>query len=116
MLVKLVVKAFGGIWNLKSLCNSTSNPVFRKFYRGVYFYFFESKGAFIGRGSYFKSIPHFPHGFSGIFISAGAKIGKECVIFHHVTIGSNTLPGSKGYGAPTIGDNCYIGAGAKIIG
>lgn len=23
---------------------------------------------------------------------------------------------SKGYGAPTIGDNCYSGAGAKIIG
>ena len=26
------------------------------------------------------------------------------------------IPGSKNQGAPTIGDNVYIGAGAKIIG
>jgi serine O-acetyltransferase len=38
------------------------------------------------------------------------------VIFHHVSIGSNTLYDSGGIGAPTIGDNCYLGAGAKIVG
>ena len=58
----------------------------------------------------------FPHELYGIFISQGAKIGKNCVIFHQVTIGSNTLEDSKGKGAPTIGNNVYIGAGAKIIG
>jgi len=26
------------------------------------------------------------------------------------------LTDSKGFGAPEIGDNCYIGAGAKIVG
>ncbi len=52
----------------------------------------------------------------GIFISGGAKIGKNCTIFQQVTIGSNTLKGSKKIGAPIIGDNVYIGAGAKIIG
>ena len=52
----------------------------------------------------------------GIFISGGAKIGRNCVIFQQVTIGSNTLVDSKGLGAPQIGDSCYIGAGAKIIG
>jgi len=57
-----------------------------------------------------------PHGLFGIYISFGAKVGKNCVIFNNVTIGSNTLSDSKGYGAPTIGDNVYIGAGAKIIG
>ena len=57
-----------------------------------------------------------PHGFHGIFISLNAKIGKNCVIFQHVTIGSNTLPNSKSGGAPTVGDNVYIGAGAQIIG
>lgn len=57
-----------------------------------------------------------PHGLFGIYISFGAKVGKNCVIFNNVTIGSNTLKDSKGYGAPTIGDNVYIGAGAKIIG
>ncbi len=58
----------------------------------------------------------FPHGLNGIFISKGAKIGKNCVTFQQVTIGSNTLADSKNRGAPTIGDNVYIGAGAKIIG
>ena len=57
-----------------------------------------------------------PHGFYGIFISSGAKIGTGCTIFQHVTIGSNTLLDSKNSGTPTIGNNVYIGAGAKIIG
>ena len=57
-----------------------------------------------------------PHGLAGIFISYGAKIGPGCTIFHQVTIGSNTLPDSRGAGAPVIGENVYIGAGAKIIG
>jgi len=57
-----------------------------------------------------------PHGLAGIFISYGAKIGEGCTIYHQVTIGSNTLPDSRGQGAPTIGSNVYIGAGAKIIG
>ena len=57
-----------------------------------------------------------PHGLTGIFISRGAVIGKECVIFHQVTIGSNTLKDTKRKGAPKIGNNCYIGVGAKIIG
>lgn len=61
-------------------------------------------------------VPTFPHGLTGVFISAGAKIGKNCVIFHQVTIGSNTLPDSRGKGAPVVGDNVYIGCGAKIIG
>ncbi len=58
----------------------------------------------------------FPHGFFGIFISCGAKIGANCTIFQQVTIGSNTLSDTKHPGAPVIGDNVYIGAGAKIIG
>ena len=57
-----------------------------------------------------------PHGMAGIFISYGAKVGPGCTIFHQVTIGSNTLPDSRGQGAPVIGRNVYIGAGAKIIG
>ncbi|MCD8007028.1 MAG: serine acetyltransferase [Oscillospiraceae bacterium] len=58
----------------------------------------------------------FPHGLTGIFISQGAVIGDDCTIFHQVTIGSNTIEDSKAYGAPKIGNNVYIGAGAKIVG
>ncbi len=63
----------------------------------------------------FAAKPRFPHGLNGIFISSGATIGTDCVIFHQVTIGSNTLEDSN-TGCPRIGNNVYIGAGAKIIG
>lgn len=56
-----------------------------------------------------------PHGFYGIFISQRAKVGDGCVIYQQVTIGSNDFENIRG-GAPTIGNNCLIGAGAKIIG
>lgn len=61
-------------------------------------------------------IPVFPHGLTGIFISSGASIGSGCTIFHQVTIGSNTLPDSPNRGVPIVGNNVYIGCGAKIIG
>lgn len=38
------------------------------------------------------------------------------MIFQQVTIGSNTIKGHIRYGSPLIGDNVYIGAGAKVIG
>ena len=59
---------------------------------------------------------YIPHGLSGIFISQGAAIGTGCTIFQQVTVGSNMMRGSRGYGFPTVGNNVYIGAGAKIIG
>ena len=67
-------------------------------------------GTHLGYGAQFKGIPNFPHGLYGIIVSHNAVIGENCTIFHQVTIGEG-----KG-GAPTIGDNCLIGAGAKIIG
>lgn len=73
-------------------------------------------GGFVGVTAEFASPPVLPHGPFGLFVSGGARVGSGCVIFQHVTIGSNTIGGSKGTGAPTIGDNCYIGAGAAIIG
>lgn len=53
-----------------------------------------------------------PH-LMGIIIAGNAVIGNNCTIFHQVTIGIDEL---KGREAPVIGDNVYIGAGAKIIG
>lgn len=77
---------------------------------------FRENGANIGMETKFQGQPQFPHGICGIFISQGAVIGADCTIFQQVTIGSNMLKDSRGFGAPTIGDNVYIGAGAKIIG
>lgn len=39
-----------------------------------------------------------------------AHVGKNAVIWQQVTIGSS------GGGTPWIGDNCQIGAGAKVLG
>lgn len=52
----------------------------------------------------------------GFIFRGGAVIGDNCTIFHQVTIGSNTLADSLCAGSPHIGNNVYIGAGAKIIG
>ena len=71
---------------------------------------------FIGEGALFRDTPVLPHGLNGIHISSKAVIGSNVTIFHQVTIGSNTIQGHKRYGSPAIGDNVYIGAGAKIIG
>jgi len=81
-----------------------------------YHYLEERFGFSIPEDALIKSKPYLPHGVHGIFISKRAKIGAHCVIFHQVTVGANTMMDSKGLGAPQIGDRCYIGAGAKIIG
>jgi serine acetyltransferase len=69
-----------------------------------------SLGTDINQGAIFKSRPLFPHGLNGCIIHLKAQIGKNALIYHQVTIAS-----AKG-GTPKIGDNCLIGAGAKIIG
>lgn len=61
----------------------------------------------IGEGFY---IGHF----GGITINGNAKIGKNVNISQGVTIGRSGQ-GEKA-GVPTIGDNVYIGPGAKIFG
>lgn len=93
-----------------------AGPILKKIYSLVCVPYLTFKGSYIGSGCKFASAPIFPHGVTGIFISSGAVIGKDCVIFHQVTIGSNTLKDSIKKGSPIIGNNVYIGAGAKIIG
>jgi len=56
----------------------------------------------------------FPHGFNGVHITGIAVIGKRCTILQQVTIGLN-VP-RRAEDAPVIGDDVFIGAGAKIIG
>lgn len=58
----------------------------------------------------FMEPPVLSHMLNGIIVSYGAKIGKNCVINQQVTIGQGIT------GHPTIGNNVFIGAGARIIG
>lgn len=69
-----------------------------------------SMGTHRNFGASFAAPPRLPHGLNGIIVSHNAVIGRNCTIFHQVTIGEG-----RG-GAPVIGDNVLIGAGAKIIG
>jgi len=61
----------------------------------------------IGRGFY---IGHF----GGIVVNVRSKIGKNCNISHAVTIGESNRGKRKGF--PSIGDNVFIGPGARVIG
>ena len=78
-------------------------------------------GAEIGEGTVFI------HG-NGIVIGTGAKVGRECRIFHQVTIGTQDgktyptvgdrvtcYPGAKIIGDITIGDDAVIGANAVVL-
>ncbi len=88
-----------------------------------YLYFYKCKkmeshnlaslGINLSWGTKFGSVPHLPHGIQSIIINPYATIGKNCTIFHGVTIGNDYKSVEN---APTIGDNVFIGAGAKIIG
>lgn len=69
-------------------------------------------GTHIGYGADFLSPPNLPHGLYGIVVSHNASVGRNCTIFHQVTIGETRGGGT----APKIGDNVIIGAGARIFG
>lgn len=102
-------------WGLRGKISS-SHGLVRRIYSFIYTRYSLHHNAGIPVETQISECPVFPHGIDGVFISKGAKIGRNCTIFHQVTIGSNTLKGSKHTGTPVIGDNVLIGAGAKIIG
>jgi serine acetyltransferase len=104
---------YGGIWYYRE--HLREHP--SKLGLVIYNSYLTSHSAWIGIEAVIDSpYPVCPHEIFGLFISKAAKIGKNCVIYQQVTIGSVTTKGSKHIGAPIIGNNVLIGAGAKIIG
>jgi serine O-acetyltransferase len=116
MLENLICELLGGFWGIRERIQMTNTSWIKKFLILIYTLYLQKKCCYIGYDSKFRGQPVFPHGFFGIFISGNAELGKNCVIFQNVTIGSNTLPDSKNVGSPKIGDNVFIGSGATIIG
>lgn len=55
------------------------------------------------------------HG-DGIVIASGAVIGRGVTIEHQVTIGNRIGHEGGDMGFPTIGDDVFIGVGAKVLG
>lgn len=54
------------------------------------------------------SIPHY----GTIVVHGNARVGRNCRLQEGVTIGAT----NGSHEAATIGDNCYFGSGAKVIG
>lgn len=104
------------LWSIRGKAINSKYKCIQSIYEYRYNKLLIVAGAYIPINATFLARPVFPHWVYGIFISQGAIIGFGCTIFHQVTIGSNTLSDSKTMGAPTIGNNVYIGCGAKIIG
>lgn len=103
-------------WRLRTKALNANNKFSKLYYQYRYAKLMKSMGSAIPLEAVIEGKPELPHGIYGIFVSRGAKIGKGCIIFQQVTIGSNADKDSKGYGFPTVGDHVLIGVGAKIIG
>lgn len=72
-----------------------------------------SMGTDLGHGAYFATPPGLVHGLNGIIISHFAKFGKNCLIYQQVTVAQ--IGNGKSATSATIGNNCVIASGAKII-
>lgn len=70
-------------------------------------------GVEIGPGAEIGPGLRIAHG-QGIVIGGYAKVGRNALLLHQVTIGSPSP--SRVESMPVIGDNVFIGAGAKVIG
>jgi serine O-acetyltransferase len=116
MIAQVLVKTMGGLWKIKEKISKTNSSSPNTLLLFIYEAYLREWGGWIGPYSNFDGQPFFPHGLSGVFIADGTNIGKNCIIMQQVTIGSNTLIDAKKPGQPTIGADCFIGAGAKIIG
>lgn len=83
----------------------------RKFYYLYYIKRVDSKwhcsfGTNINFGSKFLAPPILPHGPNGIIVGYRRTIGRNVIIYQHVTISS---------GEGTIGDNVLLGAGSVVL-
>lgn len=105
-------------WKMRSIVINPSSKVPRMI-KMIYLYRIKRMDAFnnasmgtdLNHGAIFKSPPILVHGLNGIIISRYTIIGDRCEIYQQVTITQNKYDKSA-----TIGDDCLIGAGAKIIG
>ncbi|WP_392544706.1 serine acetyltransferase [Oryzobacter telluris] len=116
LLYRFVVTIGGGVWATKRRLSTMPEGLMQRVLLDCFERRLLRYGSWIGHKAVIDGIPILPHSLLGVFISNGAAIGTGCVIYQQVTIGSNNIRGSSNFGSPTIGKNCLIGAGAKIIG
>lgn len=76
---------YGGFWHYRQ--QQGAGIVKEGLKRRMYFYYQERYGCYIGESAEIETVPVFPHDMHGVFISNMSKIGRNVVIFQHVTIG-----------------------------
>ena len=115
MVAKVLVSRFGGIFGVKERANSSSG-IKRKFFTTLYYMYQYENGSSVNVVTEFAGRPCLPHDLKAIFISGPARIGKDCVIFHNVTINAINQIDDLKFGAPVVGDSCYISPAVTIMG
>lgn len=102
------------LYRLGNWCHQRRIPLVPKLMRNLIYFIFHAyipSSANIGTGTVF--------GYRGLgqVIHSNAVIGKRCMIGHRVTIGTAVgYTSSAPMPCPTIGDDCFLGADAKILG
>ncbi len=95
-------------------CHKRRIPLVPKLMRNAIYFIFH---AYVPYSATIGEKTLLGYGGMGQVIHANSKIGARCVIGHRVTIGT-----AVGYTSnapspfPTIGDDCFLGADAKILG
>jgi serine O-acetyltransferase len=109
---------FNDVWKfqrylrlLEYLTNCQKNIIFRKIV-SMRFRYVSKKLGFTIPINVFDSGLSIAH-YGTIVVNGNCKIGKNCRI--HVCVNIGSMAG-EAYAAPKIGDNCYIGPGAKLFG
>lgn len=96
-------RAAHALWNGDHRGSARTISAISRFMTGVEIH----PAAELGRGVFID------HGM-GVVIGETAVVGRDCTIYHGVTLGGTSLDGGKRH--PTVGDRVTIGAGAKILG
>lgn len=116
MIFTFITNKLGGYYGLRQKYKKSKSSFAKKMYLFINKGYQHETNSYLPFSIDIKGPINFIHGTYGVFISTGAVIGFNNTIYQQVTIGSNMLIDSEKFGFPIIGDNCLIGAGAKIIG
>lgn len=112
IILPFVLLRYKEFWGLRQAALSSRWGLLRK----CYYIYVARFCADIPLSVKFDGPPCLPHGPHGIFIGSLTHIGKNVTILQHVTIGQDTFATLEENARRRIGDNVFIGAGAKIIG
>ncbi len=116
MIARMLVKPFGTIWKLKDLCVVSKSTPLKKFYRFLYGWYQFEHGSAIDYRAKLNGVPTLPFGTKQIIINPEVEIGKNCIIYPQVMIGTDHSIDGIDKESPVIGNNCFLGAGVKIFG